>query len=160
MAKIYGICFATLGLIVAFSFVHSQQTSSKSPLEKQLRANLTKLVQFVIHPTAKPSTELISHALAAGSIPTTEMERVAYLGILQRIARNTPELVKQFTTVTSNPDGAQTKSVDEIGLSSYVVMRALQYVQKEHNAIAARGNLSDIVNTASAASSVRNAATI
>lgn len=98
-------------------------------IERQVRANLTKLVKFVVHPSAEPNTDLINLAFASGGSPKTHEERMTYLNILKQIARATPELVKEFTKTVTKADGTKVETLDGTGIDARVTMRALQYLQ-------------------------------
>ncbi|XP_045201923.2 uncharacterized protein LOC123555335 [Mercenaria mercenaria] len=149
MAVYQGIMLAILVTIVAFSSVQGQEFIT--PTERALRANLTKLVQYVVHPSAEPSMDLINYALVAGGQPKNQAERMAYLGLMKKIARGIPELVKQFTTTTTLPGGIKSETLDESGLDARITMRAMQYVQKQKEEAAAAKSATGIgaVSTAS-----------
>ena len=120
----------------------------------QLRANLTKLVQFVIHPSATPSMDLINYALVAGGQPKTQAERDAYLSMMKKIAREIPELVKQFTTTETLPNGQKVEKLDNSGLDARITMRAIQYVQKQREE---KAKAAEAAKAAAAANSVTSA---
>lgn len=141
----------------SFFLVQSQPNNSVTSLENELKANLTRMVKFIVHPSAQPSKELINYALASGGTPRTDIERLVYLGLLKKIARSTPDLVRQFTENKTGPDGKQTQSLDEVGIDVYITTNALQYVQEEHKAQAFVGiPVMDIVNSVSSNSTATN----
>lgn len=113
--------------IISSTFTVQCQTS----VEREVRANLTKLVKFVVGEAAEPNTDLINLAFASGGSPKTQEERIAYLNIMKQIARATPEVVKNFTTTVTQADGTKLETIDETALDAQITIRAMQYVQKD-----------------------------
>lgn len=54
---------------------------------------------------------------------------MAYLNIMKQIARETPEVVKEFTKTVTKPDGTKVESLDGVGIDARITMRAMQYIQ-------------------------------
>jgi len=122
----------------------------QSSIEKQVRANLTQLVKFVVGPLAEPNTDLINMAFASGGSPKTQAERAAYLQIMKQIARNTPSVTKNFTTTITKPDGTKVESLDGMRMDAQITMRALQYVATSAPVAPTNGSLSITTTTSTA----------
>lgn len=96
--------------------------------ENQARAALMRTVKFVVGETATPSPEMVSFAVVAGASPTTQGERDAYLDMMKKIARQTPEVAQNFLK-TENVNGTQTLKLDDIKLDAHITKRAMMYGQ-------------------------------
>lgn len=112
-------------------FLVKCQPAHISPVEQDLRKNLTKLIKFVVHPSAEISEELVNFALAAGGAPRTQDERLVYIGMMKKIARNTTEAIKNFTTTVTLADGTKIDNIDEAALDGHITTRAIEYVEKQ-----------------------------
>ncbi|XP_060580701.1 uncharacterized protein LOC132737431 isoform X2 [Ruditapes philippinarum] len=138
MAISHGLTITVLVALATIISVQCQDVSYITPTERQLRANLTQLVQFVLHPSATPSMDLINYALVAGGQPKTQAERDAYLGMMKKMARDIPELVKQFTITETLPGGTKIEKLDNSALDAQIIRRAVQYVKKQQKEQAAK----------------------
>lgn len=96
--------------------------------ESTARAALTNIVRFVIGETATPSPEMVSFAVVAGSSPTTQGERDAYLEMLKEAARKTPAVASRFMK-SKVVNGTQTMELDKIALDAHITKKAMQYGQ-------------------------------
>lgn len=102
--------------------------------------------------------DLINYALVSGGEPKTQEERMVYLRMMKKIARNTPEFMKKFTTTTTLPGGFKSETVDEMGIDAHITSRAMQYVQKQAEILAAAvtGSATNSATTSTVASTVSN----
>lgn len=90
--------------------------------ESQARSQLTPIVRYVVGDTATPSPEMVNFAVIAGSAPVTQTEKDAYLDMMKRVARRTPEVLVKFIELKNG-----TTSVNENKLDAHITKRAMQY---------------------------------
>ncbi|KAL4220184.1 hypothetical protein ACF0H5_020592 [Mactra antiquata] len=116
-------------LLCLFYTVQSQQPFPMSRTEKELRKNLTEIIQYIVHPNATISEDLVNFALATGREPQTQQERLTYLDLIKTIARGTPEFIKDFKNVVVLADGTKFESVDEMRFDKTITDRSLLYLK-------------------------------
>lgn len=90
--------------------------------ESQARSQLTPIVRYVVGDTATPSPEMVNFAVIAGSAPVTQTEKDAYLDMMKRVARKTPEVLVKFIESKNG-----TFAVNEQKLDNHITKRAMQY---------------------------------
>jgi hypothetical protein len=91
--------------------------------ENQAKAALAPIVKYVVGNTATPSPEMVNFAVIAGSAPVTQTEKNAYLDMMKKVARRTPEVIMQFLKLEKNGSYV----LDEFGLDAHITKRAMQF---------------------------------
>lgn len=91
--------------------------------EGQAKAALEPIVKYVVGNTATPSPEMVNFAVIAGSAPVTQTEKDAYLAMMKKVARRTPEVIMQFLKLEKNGSYV----LDEFKLDAHITKRAMQF---------------------------------